>query len=295
MPPKIGSSTAPVGDHFPATGNAGKYGSTSSEPVPARAGLRGNEALRGALAQRTGAGAEHASGGTAGLRRTNSMSRLADFSRAALERQMSLPTTSRERLQAGSLLATRDTERPAETNDASDERPAKPTLKPSGSTPKPVPQKDAQSAPASHASTPAPAAAPAPAYGYPAHSPYWSAPTYRTHQFGAHRPIGFSYGHGTDAFGGTHGHVGFHYFGRQHTLRFSVSDSMSAFLKGFRSGFLNPVVYHAPPPMSYPSYGSYVPPYVGHHFHPGGYVGHHPYAIGYPAAPVIGYPVGARR
>lgn len=315
MPPKIGSSTAPIGDHFPARGNDATHGSASSPPASARAGLRGNEALRGALAQRTRTDAGAALAGATGLRRTNSMSRLADFSRAALERQSSLPTTSRERQQLGSLLATRDIERPAENKLESDEAPAKPSLKPGGSTPAPKPKPDAnatpnakpnanatpqqaaQSAPPPHTSAAAPA--PAPAYGYPVHAPYMQAPTYQTHQFGAHRPIGFSYGHGRDAFGGTHSHVGFHYFGRHHTFRFSVSDSMTSFLKGFTSGLLRPVVYHGPSLTTYPGYGAYAPPYAGHHFHAGygggGYAGHHPYAIGYPAPYAMGYPAGASR
>lgn len=314
MPPKIGSSTSSVSDHFPASGTGSHHGSTPS-PVPStRAGSRGNEALRGVLAQRGSADAGPATAGGAGLRRTNSMSRLADFSRAALERQTSLPTTSKERLQAGSLLTRRDTERPADSKVASDATTvAKPSLKlgdssskpTPASTPNPGPRTDAQSTPAtpaSHASGSAPTStpAPAPAYGYPAHAPYWHAPTYRTHQFGAHRPIGFSYGHGKDAYGSTHAHVGFHYFGRHHTFRFSVSNSMSSllsssFLSGFRSGLLNPVVYHAPPSTGYANYGSYVPPYAGHHFHAGGYPGHHPYAIGHPAPYAMGYPVGAGR
>ena len=305
MPPKIGSSTAPIGEHFPAGGNDGKPGSAASPPLSARAGLRGNEVLRGALAQRTGTGAGPASTGATGLRRSNSTSRLADFSRAVLERQTSLPTTSRARLQAGSLLASRDIEHPAENPPASDATPAKHGLKPgvstaaslspssSSSKPNPAPQQDAQSAPAPHA--PAASAAPAPAYGYPVHSPYLPAPAYRTHQFGAHRPIGFSYGHGRDALGGTHAHVGFHYFGRHHTFRFSVSDSMTSFLKGFSSGLLRPVVYHAPPSTSYAGYGAYASPYVGHHFYGGGYAGHHPYAIAYPAPYAMGYPAGASR
>lgn len=320
MPPKIGSSTAPIGDHFPARGNDATHGSTPLPPPSTRAGLRGNETLRGALAQRARTDAGPASAGAAGLRRTNSMSRLADFSRAALERQTSLPTTSRERQQLGSLLTTRDLERPAENEHAGGETPAKPSLKLGGSTPKPKPDADAkpsadvkpsadakpsarpqqaaQSASTPHASTAAPA--PAPAYGYPVHSPYLHAPTYQTHQYGAHRPIGFSYGHGSDGFGGTHAHVGFHYFGRHHTFRFSMSDSMASFWKGFSSGLLRPVLYHGPSPTSYAGYGAYAPPYAGHHYHGGyggygGYAGHHPYAIGYPQPYAMGYPAGASR
>ncbi|TAM92149.1 hypothetical protein EPN42_01690 [bacterium] len=223
------------------------------------------------------------------------MSRLADFSRAVLERQTTPPMASRERLQIGSLLATRDTGRLGQSALASDATPAKPGLKPSGPTSKPNsrPQDDAQSSPAPHMVTPAPTGAPA--YGYPVHAPHWSAPTYRTRQFGAHRPIGFSYGHGTDAFGVTHAHVGFHYFGRHHTVRFSLSDSMTLFLKGFRSGLLNPVVYHAPPSPSYAGHGAYTQPYIGHHVHAGGYSGYHPYATGFPAPYAMGYRIGATR
>ncbi len=295
MPPKIGSSPAPVSDHFPARGNDGTHGSSSPRPLSGRAAAHGNEALRGALAQRTNAGGGPAAGAAAGLRRSNSMSRLADFSRAALERQTTLPTTSRERQNVGSLLVARDTERPAESIVASDATPARPGLKLGGSTPTPTPsarpQLGGHSGPAPHG----PAPAPAPAYGYPAHSPHWSAPTYRTHQFGAHRPLGFSYGHGLDAFGTTHAHVGFHFFGRQHTFRYSVSESMSSFWKGFTSGLLKPVVYHAPPSSGYADGGAYHAPYAGHHFYAGGYAGHHPYAMGYPPSYAMGYPAGATR
>jgi hypothetical protein len=87
-----------------------------------------------------------------------------------------------------------------------------------------------------------------------------------------------------------HAHVGLHYFGRQRTVRFGFSHSMSAFLSGLRSGLLNPVVYHAPPSTGYAGYGMHAAPDVGHYAHTHGYWVHPAYATGYPPAYTVGYP-----
>ena len=301
MPLRIGSSAAQLGDHPPASTKDGK--APGGLPVgAARPGLSRGDAVLGALTQRASAGGERPADGNGSLRRTQSMSRLADFSRVALERQRTLPVTARERSEAAaSLLVAREPSRPAESEpaSASGTTPPRPTLKPGADKPKPAAQNANQSTPGAQGTqgtqgahgAHAAAVAPAPAYGYPVYSPHWSVPGYRTHVVGAHRPIGFSYGHGEDAYGRVHAHVGFHYFGRRHTVRFGLPGLTSGFLSGLRSGLFNPVVYHAPPSGSYyAGYGAHTAPYAGHYVQPQGYFGHAGYAIGYPPSYAIGYP-----
>ncbi|NRO97355.1 hypothetical protein GWC77_15635 [Paraburkholderia sp. NMBU_R16] len=294
MPLRIGSSPAQLGDHHPASTKDGKTPGGLPAGAP-RTGLSRGDAVLGALTQRTSASGERPAEGNGSLRRTQSMSRLADFSRVALERQRTLPVTARERSEAAaSLLVAREPSRPAQSEpaSASGTNPPRPTLEPGADQPKPAAQQPNQLTAGGHDvhGTHAAAAAPAPAYGYPVHSPHWSVPGYRTHVVGAHRPIGFSYGHGRDAYGGVHAHVGFHYFGRRHTVRFGFPGLTSAFLSGLRSGLFNPVVYHAPPSSSYAGYGAHTAPYAGHYVQLQSYFGHAGYAIGYPPSYAIGYP-----